>query len=92
MERNVIRRLDDPPRILFFSMAQTFVFMLCFMFANFAQAPWLGMGLGVLAAWAISKSSSRYHRAFWRHVIYWFFPGKLALLWLPESHRRAYLR
>lgn len=92
MERNMVRRLDDPPKIFFFSMGQTIVFMLCFMFGNFAGQTLIGIAAGIFSAWLISKSSSRYHRAFWRHVVYWFFPGRLALQWLPESHRRTFLR
>lgn len=92
MGRNMVRRLDDPPKIFFFTMGQTVAFMTCFMFGNFANHSLFGVALGIGAAWAVSKTSSRFHRAFWRHVVYWFFPGRLALQWLPESHRRTYLR
>lgn len=92
MQRNIIRRLDDPPKILFFSMGQTFAFGACFMVGSLANATFVGIGCGVVAAWLAGKTSSKYHRAFWLHTVYWFFPARLGLLWLPESHQRAFIR
>jgi len=92
MEHRQVRRLDDPKKIFFFGSGQVFAFMIFFCIGGMADSPLIGGAIGVIFAWGLGSTSSKYHRAFWRHVLYWFTPGRLGLEWMPDSFRRMFVK
>jgi hypothetical protein len=87
-----VRRLDDPVKLFFFGQGQVYAFLLFFSLGGMANSPLIGSVVGFFAAAAIGKTGSKYHRAFWRHCLYWFTPTRLGMVWLPESSDREFLR
>ncbi len=87
-----IRRLDDPQKIFFFSSTQVIVCLMFFVVGSLVNMTGIGGGIGIVVAWGLSKTGQKHHRAFWKHCMYWFMPGKAGLKWLPESAQRLFLR
>jgi type IV conjugative transfer system protein TraL len=86
-----ITRLDDPMKFFWFTQGQTIAFFLLFIVGGMANSPIGGIIAGILLAYLIG-AESRTHRSFWRHIIYWYVPGRLGLRCAPESGIRQYLR
>ncbi len=87
-----IRTLDAPWKIFFFGAGQVVSFLLLFCLGGLFNHPLIGAAFGVLMGWALGKTGSKHHRAFWRHCIYWFSPGRSGMHWAHESAQREFLR
>ena len=84
--------MNAPLKIFFWGAGQMMGFIVMFCLGAMANSPLIGGFFGALLALAIGKASSKNHRAFWRHCLYWFVPGRLGMQWLPDSSMRQFLR
>lgn len=87
-----LTRMNEPMKMFFFGAGQVIGFMLMFSIGGMANSPLIGAGFGFLLAYAIGKTSSKQHRSFWKHCIYWFTPGRFGLNWMPDSSDRQVVR
>lgn len=90
-EHQQIQRLDDPLKFFWFTQGQAVVFFLMFVLGGMANSAIAGLVAGALLAYWMG-AESRVHRAFWRHVIYWYIPGRGGMRCMPESGSRQFLR
>jgi type IV conjugative transfer system protein TraL len=91
LEFTQVRRLDDPMKLFWFTQGQTAAFFLLFIVGGMANAVMSGILAGAALAYLIG-AESRTHRAFWRHIAYWYIPGRLGLRCMPESGSRQFLK
>ncbi len=91
IEYQQVRRLNDPMKLFWFTLGQTSAFFLLFIVGALANAPLSGMIAGGVLAYLIG-SESRTHRSFWRHIAYWYWPGRLGLRCMPASGSRQFLK
>ncbi|MBS2132348.1 type IV conjugative transfer system protein TraL (plasmid) [Burkholderia thailandensis] len=85
----VPRRLDDPPKFLFWSVDVATIALVGLILGVLAGYILVGLGMGVALALAWQKFSSGKHPGMAAHVIYWVIgwpePKKL-----PPSHLREF--
>lgn len=86
-----IRRLNDPMKLFWFTQGQVAAFFLLFIVGALSNATMTGIIAGAVLAYLIG-AESRTHRAFWRHIAYWYMPGRLGLRCMPESGSRQFLK
>jgi len=70
----VPRRLDDPPRFLFWDFDVAILFMAVQVFGIMAGAFFTFMVLGLGAAYALQRMKSGKQRGYSLHVLYWHLP------------------
>jgi type IV conjugative transfer system protein TraL len=91
LEHRQIMRLDEAAKLFWFTQAQAAAFFGFFLLGGMANAILSGMAAGVLLAYLIG-AESRTHRAFWKHVAYWYIPGRLGMKRMPDSAIRQLIR
>ncbi len=81
------RRLDDPPKFLFWDFDVAMVGLLGLGFGVLGGQVLLGCVGGVLAAYAWSRTKSGRHRGYGLHFMYWNMPVRMFRRTPPSARR-----
>jgi conjugal transfer pilus assembly protein TraL len=85
------KRLNDPPKMMFWELDQAMVFMAALMLGITVEMTLTSMAVGLLAAWGYGKLKSGKHRGFAKHALYWYTPFVNGMRRTPPSHIREFL-
>lgn len=86
----VPRRLDDPPKFLFWDFDVFMVFMIIVSIGLLTGFPIIGFPGGIFLAGVYQKTKSGKTRGYGRHLIYWYMPFNTGFKRLPPSGNRYY--
>jgi type IV conjugative transfer system protein TraL len=85
----ILHHLDDPLRILNWTLDEA-VFVLCSPYVGImVDAPWLGTIVGILGTLALKHTKRRLGAGTLAHALYWYLPTSQTRS-LAASHMREY--
>lgn len=84
------RRLDDPPKFLFWDFDVALLFMSGAFFGILSNYMLVGMALGGVMAWAYGRMKSGKQKGYLMHLAYWYMPAGFALRRVPKSAKRVF--
>ena len=84
------RRLDDPPKFLFWDFDVALFFLVGMFFGILAGYVFSGVVVGLVIAWLYSGVKSGKHTGYLIHLAYWYLPGWFNLKRAPASSKRVF--
>lgn len=91
-ERDLLipRRLDDPPKFLFWDFDVAIFFLVGAFFGIMAGYLLSGLAIGLGIAALYSRVKSGKHTGYLMHLAYWHLPGWFNLRSTPTSSKRVF--
>lgn len=87
----VPRRLDDPPKFLFWDFDVAIIFMGIMLFGIMAGFFFTGVVAGIAAGYGLQRMKAGQQRGYGLHVIYWHLPVTLGFKRTPPSCIRKFI-
>ena len=84
--------LDEPDRVLFFTINEFLSFMMPLGFCLGIHHPCLGLVLSIVILFLNNRFRAMNGDRFLQKAVYWYFPYQLTKLkWLPPSYLRQFI-